>query len=145
MFQQIQEQQRLKSSADARDTIGAILRDILQMEDKHDQDKEHFWVIGLNTKNVILFVDLVTLGILDQTVVHPREVFRVAVGRGGCKSVILAHNHPSGDPEPSEKDISLTKRMEEAGDMLGVQVLDHIVVGNNTWATTSVQEWRADH
>jgi len=69
----------------------------------------------------------ITVGLLDQCVVHPREVFRPAI-KDAAKSIILVHNHPSGDPTPSDKDLQLTRRLEEVGQTLGIQVLDHIIV-----------------
>lgn len=104
-----------------------ILYEILSMEDEIDRNKEHFWVIGLNTKNKVLFVDLISLGTLDQALVHPREVFRLAISKGVFR-IIVGHNHPSGDPEPSPDDISLTERLKKAGDILGIELLDHVII-----------------
>ena len=113
----------------ARD-VAKVLSSILEMESKVDRDKEHFWIIGLNAMNVIKFIDLVSLGTLTSSLVHPREVFRVAVSRGGIAGIIAVHNHPSGDPAPSREDIGVTERLKKAGDILGVQVLDHVVIGD---------------
>ncbi len=109
---------------------------ILDAEAANDRDKEHFWVIGLNTKNRVKYVDLVTLGTLDASLVHPREVFRFAVMQG-VSSILLMHNHPSGDPTPSKEDISVTTRLSEAGKVLGIEVLDHVIIGNDStrWAS----------
>ncbi len=93
-------------------------------------DQEEFHVVTLDTKNQTIGTHRVSLGSLDQTVVHPREVFRPAI-KDAAKSVLLVHNHPSGDPTPSEKDRILTRRLEEAGKTLGIQVLDHIIVARN--------------
>jgi len=109
--------------------VPPIFQAILNASSPEDQDKEHFWCLFLDTKNHIKRVELITLGLLDQTVVHPREVFRPAIGIS-AKSVILGHNHPSGDPTPSDKDVDLTRRIAECGKILGVQVLDHIVIGS---------------
>ncbi len=92
-----------------------------------DSRQEEFYVVTLDTKNHILNDHLVSRGLLDQTVVHPREVFRPAI-KDAAKSVILVHNHPSGDATPSDKDLALTRRLEEAGKLLDIQVLDHVVV-----------------
>ena len=92
-----------------------------------DGRQEEFHVVTLDTKNHVLNDHLVSRGLLDQTVVHPREVFRPAI-KDAAKSVILVHNHPSGDPTPSDKDLALTRRLEEAGKLLDIQVLDHVVV-----------------
>ena len=118
---------RINGSTD----VAPVFRAILSAESELDRDKEHFWILCLNTKNHILQVELVTLGLLDQTVVHPREVFRPAIGCS-AKSVVLCHNHPSGDPEPSDKDIQLTRRLIEAGKLLDVRVLDHVVIGEGS-------------
>lgn len=109
--------------------VAPVFRAILDGESELDRDKEHFWIVCVNTKNDILRVELVTLGLLDQTVVHPREVFRPAIGCS-AKSIILAHNHPSGDPTPSDKDEMLTARLIDCGKMLDIPVLDHVVIGD---------------
>ena len=110
--------------------VADILQSILRSESLLDRDKEHFWTIGLNTRNVVKYVDLVSLGTLNASLIHPREVFRLAVMEGAA-NIILGHNHPSGDPEPSEEDIRITKRLVEAGKILGIEVLDHIIVTSN--------------
>ncbi|HEX75116.1 MAG TPA: JAB domain-containing protein [Dehalococcoidia bacterium] len=89
--------------------------------------KEHFLVLSLDTRNHLINTHTISVGSLDSSIVHPREVFKEAISSSAA-SVIFVHNHPSGDPEPSEDDIKLTKRLVEAGDILGVEVLDHIIV-----------------
>jgi DNA repair protein RadC len=89
--------------------------------------KEHFVVLCLDTRNRLIGSRLVSIGSLDTSIVHPREVFREAVSSCAA-SVIFAHNHPSGDPEPSKEDIELTKRLAKAGEIMGIDVLDHIIV-----------------
>lgn len=86
-------------------------------------------VADLNTKNVVISIRLVTKGTLDASLVHPREVFQGAL-INNASSIIVAHNHPSGDPTPSREDFAVTNRLEECGKTLGIDVLDHIVVGN---------------
>jgi len=122
---------RINGSTD----VAPVFRAILDAESELDRDKEHFWILCLNTKNQILRVELITLGLLDQTLVHPREVFRPAIGCS-AKSVILAHNHPSGDPMPSDKDEALTARLIDCGKMLDIPVIDHVVIGdgNEYWS-----------
>ncbi len=93
-------------------------------------DRENFLVVGLNSKNVIIGRHLVSIGTLNQTLVHPREVFNWAI-KISCASIVVVHNHPSGSVEPSAEDIALTARIVEAGKILGIKVLDHIVVGND--------------
>jgi DNA repair protein RadC len=89
--------------------------------------KEHFLVLCLDTRNRLIDRKPVSVGSLDTSIVHPREVFAEAVS---CRaaSVIFAHNHPSGDPEPSKEDVELTKRLAKAGEIMGIDVLDHIIV-----------------
>lgn len=92
------------------------------------EKREHFVVILLDAKNVVLRWTTIHIGTLTMSVVGPREVFREAV-REGASSIIVAHNHPSGDPEPSPEDILITKKLEEIGQMLDIRVWDHIVIG----------------
>lgn len=89
--------------------------------------KEHFLTVHLDTRNHITGVDKISMGSLDSSIVHPREVFQKAI-YAGCSSVILVHNHPSGDPQPSQEDIEITRRLVEAGKLIGIDVLDHLVV-----------------
>lgn len=92
-----------------------------------DQAREHFLVILLNTRHEAIAVETVSIGSLNASIVHPREVFRPAV-LASAASVIIAHNHPSGDPEPSEEDLSITRRLAEVGELLGIRLLDHVVI-----------------
>lgn len=92
-------------------------------------DREHFWTLALNTKNRLLRIIEVSVGSLNASIVHPRELFKEAV-RVSAASVIVVHNHPSGDPTPSGADIQLTRRIVKAGDVLGIEVLDHVVIGD---------------
>ncbi len=95
-------------------------------------DRENFLVVGLNTKNVIIGRHLVSIGTLNQTLVHPREVFNWAI-KINCASIVVVHNHPSGSVEPSPEDILLTERIAESGKILGIKVLDHIIVSNDNY------------
>jgi len=97
-----------------------------------DKAKEHFKLILLNPRNKIIGISTISIGTLNASLVHPREVFKDAIMHSAA-SVILAHNHPSGDPEPSEDDLTITKRLTEAGKILGVEVIDHIIVGKNSF------------
>jgi len=94
--------------------------------------KEHFLVLSLDTRNRLINRKLVSIGSLDTSIVHPREVFKEAVSSCAA-SVIFAHNHPSGDPEPSKEDIELTKRLAKAGEIMGIDVLDHIIVCDRSY------------
>ena len=93
-------------------------------------DREHFGVICLDTKNQPTHIMTVSVGTLNSSMVHPREVFKVAI-LSNSASVILFHNHPSGNPEPSQTDLELTRRIIEAGLILGINVMDHVIVGEH--------------
>ena len=95
-----------------------------------DKAKEHFKLILLNTRNKIIGISTVSIGTLNSNLVHPREVFKDAISHSAA-SVVFAHNHPSGDPEPSEDDLTITKRLTEAGKILGIEVIDHIIISKN--------------
>jgi DNA repair protein RadC len=95
-----------------------------------DKKKEHLYGLFLDTKNKIIDKpELITIGILDASLIHPREIFKEAIKKSS-KSIILIHNHPSGDTNPSDDDIQITKRLVKAGDVLDVKVLDHVIVGD---------------
>jgi DNA repair protein RadC len=98
------------------------------------QPVEQFGVLLLDTKHRLLRTTRVSVGTLDASVVHPREVFRAAVA-GGAAAILLFHNHPSGDPTPSDDDVALTRRMIRAGELMGITVLDHIIVAENAYAS----------
>lgn len=95
-----------------------------------DKAKEHFKLILLNTRNKVTGIIPISVGTLNASLVHPREVFKEAI-HGSAASVILIHNHPSEDLEPSEEDVKLTRRMVEAGKILGIEVLDHIIISRH--------------
>ena len=98
-------------------------------------DREHFWALALDTKNRLLREIDVSVGSLNASIVHPRELFKVAV-RISAASVVVVHNHPSGDPTPSGADTQLTRRLVKAGDVLGIELLDHVVIGDGgEWAS----------
>ncbi|MEM5831547.1 MAG: DNA repair protein RadC [Candidatus Aenigmatarchaeota archaeon] len=95
-----------------------------------DYSKEHFYIISLNSRNAI--INEISIGTLNASLVHPREVFAEAI-RQRANSIILVHNHPSGDPTPSKDDIKITKKLKEAGKILGIEVLDHIIITRNSY------------
>ena len=95
-----------------------------------DKAKEHFKLILLNPRNKIIGISTISIGTLNASLVHPREVFKDAIVHSAA-SVVLAHNHPSGDPDPSEDDLTITKRLMEAGKILGIEVMDHIIIAKN--------------
>lgn len=102
------------------------------MEDMRHLKKEYLKIIMLNTKNVVIKVTDVSMGSLNSSIVHPREVFVEAI-KCSSASIIICHNHPSGDPTPSKEDINITSRLKECGKLLGIEVLDHIIIGNGIY------------
>lgn len=110
----------------------------LVMEELRYLQKEYFIALFLNTKNHVIAKETLSIGSLNAALVHPREVFRSAIRRG-CASIICAHNHPSGDPTPSKEDISLTNRLVEAGNIIGIEVLDHLVIGDGIFVSLKEQ------
>ncbi|MBE0467207.1 MAG: DNA repair protein RadC [Candidatus Desulforudis sp.] len=101
-------------------------------------DREHFVALCLDTKNGVLAVETVSVGTLNASSVHPRELFKAAVTRSAA-AVIAAHNHPSGDPAPSRQDIELTRKLVKAGELMGIPILDHIIVGDGRWASLKAE------
>lgn len=114
-----------------RETFRALLNHGVQ---------EEFWVVTLDTKNQPIGRHQITVGTLRNSLVHPREVFRPAIA-DAANCIIVVHNHPSGDPTPSDQDISVTERLESAAEIIGIPVLDHIVVA--TEKCLSIQDWRS--
>ena len=112
--------------------VCSLVQDMLAAEDEIDRDKEHVWVFHLNARNQIIVAELVGLGLINTCPVHPREVFTRAVG---CRAsgIIIAHNHPSGCTVPSGEDISITRKLVEAGNILDIPVFDHVIVGANAY------------
>jgi DNA repair protein RadC len=97
-----------------------------------DQKKEHVLSLLLDGKNRVIREERVSEGSLNQSIVHPREVFNPAV-RESAAAIIIVHNHPTGDPSPSREDLEITRRLKEAGDLLGIRLLDHIIIGDGTF------------
>lgn len=106
----------------------------LVMEDMRYYDREHFRVLYLDRKGGLITIEDISVGGLHSSIVHPREVFKPAVKRSAA-SLILVHNHPSGDPAPSQEDIEVTRRLIEAGHILGIEVLDHVIIGEGTYCS----------
>lgn len=128
---EIAEQQIIRNAEDVFDIVKNRIK---------DKKKEHFLTISLNTRNKVnrvLDVDMVSMGSLDSSIVHPREAFIEAISAHAA-SVIFAHNHPSGNPEPSEEDTKLTKRLIEAGEIVGIEVLDHVIFTDNSYISMKV-------
>lgn len=107
--------------------VFAIMQAVLKRENKLSRQKEHFWVIGLTTANVIAFIELVSLGSLNIAVVKPLDVFHLAAAKNLPK-IILVHNHPSGNLTPSAADINLTQRLIAGAELLEIEVLDHLII-----------------
>ncbi|WP_144559311.1 RadC family protein [Shouchella miscanthi] len=116
-------QKRVIASPD--DAVQIVADDLIGIH------QEHFVVLYLNTKNYVIKQKTVFIGSLNASIVHPREVFKEAL-RTSSAAVICLHNHPSGDPSPSPEDINVTKRLNEAGRILGISLLDHIIIGDET-------------
>jgi len=110
--------------------VAKLLRKLLNKEDSISKDREHFWVISLDSKNKVKFVELVSIGAVNQCLVSPREVFRRALKKGAV-SIIIGHNHPSGDPTPSEDDRTMTMKLKQGGELLSIPLVDHIILGDN--------------
>ncbi|MDR7870279.1 MAG: DNA repair protein RadC [Tissierellaceae bacterium] len=104
----------------------------LVMDEMRYLDKEHFNVALLDTKNQVLCIENISIGTLNASIVHPRDVFSVAIKKN-ANSIILLHNHPSGDPQPSNEDINITHRLSDVGNLVGIKVLDHIIIGDNRY------------
>jgi DNA repair protein RadC len=109
--------------------IVRLAREVLEM---HEMAEENFVILCLNTKNKIAGVHTVSIGSLNASIVHPREVFKAAL-LNNANGIICLHNHPSGDPEPSRDDIETTHRLVNAGNILGIKVLDHIIIGDGRY------------
>ena len=109
--------------------IVRFAREVLEME---EMAEENFIVVCLNTKNKIAGVHTVSIGSLNATIVHPREVFKAAL-LNNASAIICLHNHPSRDPEPSREDIETTRRLVEAGKIIGIEVIDHVIIGEQRY------------
>jgi len=99
-----------------------------------DELSEHFYIVCLNAANKIIRIDLISTGSLDSSIVHPREVFKVAI-ENSAKSIILVHNHPSGNPEPSNDDIAITKKLIEISKLMEITVFDHLIIAENKYTS----------
>ena len=116
--------QQIRSAVDAATLLHTYLADV---------DREHFVVLMLDQKNKVIGINTVSIGSLTASIVHQREVFKVAI-LANCASILIAHNHPSGNCQPSREDRALTQRLVEAGKLLGIAILDHIIIGDGTSA-----------
>ncbi|WP_417874029.1 JAB domain-containing protein [Xanthomarina gelatinilytica] len=114
------------------DDIYGIMQKILLRESKIDQNREHFWVIGLENNNRILFIELISLGTINATLVEPMEVFSLALQKRAVK-IMLCHNHPSGELTPSENDKNLTDRLIQVGIIVNTHVIDHLIISDKSY------------
>jgi DNA repair protein RadC len=119
------EQKKVHSPRDVFEAVREYLADV---------DREHFLTLLLTTKNGIVGVNTTSIGTLNSSLVHPREVFKPAIIANSA-AVILVHCHPSGDPTASNEDMEITRRLVEAGKLLGIEVLDHVIVGDGCWVS----------
>jgi DNA repair protein RadC len=110
----------------------------LVMEEMRKLDREHFRIMHLSTRNNVLGISPVSVGSLNSSIVHPRECFKDAIRRN-ANTIILLHNHPSGDPSPSREDLDITRRLAEGGKILGIEVLDHIIIGDKKYVSLKEQ------
>jgi DNA repair protein RadC len=116
-------QHNLSTPAAAADIIRSYLA---------GSDREHFVVVMMSTKNQVIGLNTVSVGHLSGALVHPREVFKAAI-IANAHSIIIAHNHPSGDPHPSQEDANITDIIQKAGELLQIRLLDHIIIGENDY------------
>jgi DNA repair protein RadC len=114
------------------ETIVVMLRTWFKTLDEADNKKEHFVIIHLNVRNRIQCIEVVSIGILNAAIIHPRETFKRAVMQSSAH-IIVAHNHPSNDCEPSDEDIVMTEKLKKAGDILGIPLIDHIIFGETEY------------
>lgn len=125
---------KISAPADAARKLQPVIKELLE-----DSDRENLVAFYLNTKHVVTGVEVVSTGSLNSSVVHPREVFKGALLHNAA-AIIVAHNHPSGDPTPSQEDANVTRRLFDAGKLLGIELLDHLVIGENGRYTSFREE-----
>ena len=118
-----------KLCLDSSETVAGLF-----MEELRYEKKEYFKSVLVNTKGEIITIDEVSVGELSSTIVHPREVFSLAVKKSAA-AIIFVHNHPSGDPTPSREDVETTRRLIDSGKLLGIRVLDHIIIGDGRYSS----------
>lgn len=113
--------------------VAALWRETVAQAKQYDPEKEHFATYILNARNRVKSWQIVGQGIADACLIHPREVFRPAIVAAGS-AVIVAHNHPSGDTRPSPEDLRVTRQLIETGKIIGIQVLDHVIIGDTFYS-----------
>lgn len=123
---------RLLNSTD----IYNIMQQVLLREHKIDRNKEHFWTIGLDNANRILYIELISMGTTTRVEVEPMQVFRIAVQKAALQMVLI-HNHPSGEMKHSDADVTITDRLIQVGNILGIEVIDHLIISEKTFNSFS--------
>ncbi len=118
--------------------VAKVLQDLLRVEDEVDRHKEHFYAVHLNVRRKITLIEVVSIGTLDASLVHPRETFRRAIQEGSA-ALIIGHNHPSGETSPSDDDLRLTQRLTAAGTLLGISVVDHVIFSLDSYMSLASQ------
>jgi DNA repair protein RadC len=116
--------------------IYSVMQKILMRENKIERNKEHFWIIGLAQNSRILYIELISVGTINQTLVEPMEVFSIALQKRTVK-IILIHNHPSGGIKPSEEDKDITDRLIQVGNIINIEVIDHLIITEKTYNSFS--------
>jgi DNA repair protein RadC len=111
------------------------------LEEFKDEDREFFIAIGLDSKNKPCYREIVSIGTLNSGLVHPREVFKKAIMMS-CNSIIIAHNHPSGDPTPSDEDMVISNKLKKCGELLCIFLLDSIIIGSDNYYSFQENNWR---
>ena len=119
--------EKVKSPEMIYETIKSVMQQM-------DTDREHLLNVMLNTKNQIIGIEIIAIGTLNACICHPREIFYPAVANKAA-SIIIAHNHPSGDPTPSQEDVVVAKKIKDGGQLLGIDLLDSIVIGKDTYCS----------
>lgn len=114
------------------DDLYVIMQKVLLRENKIDQDREHFWVIGLANNNRLLFIELISKGTINATLVKPMEVFSLALQKRAVK-IMLVHNHPSGELKPSDSDKDVTDQLIQVGEIVDTEVLDHLIISDKSY------------
>jgi DNA repair protein RadC len=124
----VSEAEVMDRRCDSPEVVFRIWQETVVKEPSYDPEKEVFVLFILNRKNHLKSFNIVTVGTLSASLVHPREVFRPAIAQA-ASAIVVAHNHPSGDPAPSSADIQVTRQLREAGRTLGIDLLDHVIIG----------------
>jgi DNA repair protein RadC len=122
--------ERPTKSADSPEAFATLWREMITKADWYDSEKEHVVVVALDTKLKVKCFFMVSVGTLNESYAGPREIFRPLIA-AAAHSFVLMHNHPSGDPSPSDADRRVTRRTKEAGELIGIKIIDHVIVGES--------------